>query len=123
MACCAFAVVLVSQILAALGTLLRFAPWRPRGGAGHASINPATAWQLHPVATYVTVPTATARRVRRPLRAALVLALGLELVIGAGAAVGYVATRGAEDPAQHAGFDPTWFCLSSPSARTTVGER
>jgi hypothetical protein len=122
MACCAFAVVLVSQILAALGTLLRFAPWRPRGDADEASINPATAWQLHPVGAYATAPPSAARPVRRPLRAALVLALGLELVIGAGAAVGYVATRD-EDHAQLAGLDPTWLCRSTPSARTTDGER
>jgi len=125
MACCAFAVLLVSQILAALATLRRFLPGRLRGQApAPSAIDPVTAWQLHPATVAALPAPVSARRnpirLRRPLL--LATALGLELAI-AGAAVAGLRSSFAHVPSEVVaqvatitGIDPTYFCRSTPAA-------
>lgn len=127
MACCAFAVLLVSQILAALATLRRFLPGRLRGGARVTTqIDPVTAWQLHPVPAGAAPAPVSVRRTPLRLRRPLLLALGLELAIAGAAVAGLVSSReqhtGPAVVTQAAaiiGIDPTFFCRSTPAAGQT----
>lgn len=130
MACCAFAVLLVSQILAALATLRRFLPGRLRGSAqAHAEIDPVTAWQLHPAATGAMPAPVVARPARLRLRRPLLVALGLELALASAAAAGlwshvtHPHPEIATQVAAIAGIDPTALCRSTPAANDASDPR
>jgi hypothetical protein len=98
LACCAFAVFLLGQLVAALAWLRRHLP-RPLRPAATATLesDPVTSWQLFPSSPDLA-PATGAGRPARGLRGALLFAAGLELAILGVGALGLAASRGHPQP-------------------------
>jgi len=104
-ACCAFAVFLLGQLLAALAWLRGLLP-RPLRGAssGDAAVDPVTAWRLLPATPGLLAPAPAARALPRRLRRSLLLAVGLELAILGVGALGLSASRSHPRPGRAPGL-------------------
>jgi len=111
MACCAFALFIVGQIVAAFATLRRAVPFgllgRPSDEPG---LNPAAAWRLDAAAVALPAPSSDGVR-WRTLGLGLALAVVLELALFGGAAAWAFDATGASQPT---GSDTTWCWRISP---------
>ncbi len=115
MACCAFAVFLLGQLVAAFAWLRRQLP-RPlrRAGSAIVEVDPATSWQLFPAAPALVAAPGLRRR-SRAARHALLVAVGLELAILGAGALGLAASRSRAAPGgtpRSTGASTSFWCRS-----------
>ncbi len=102
MACCAFAVLIVSQIAVFLGGLRVLLPRRFHLDQSLPHVHAATAWKLYPTQEGVASLPSMRRRRGSPRRWLLAAGLAVELALG-GAALVWI--RGEHRPAV---ADPAW---------------
>lgn len=128
MACCAFAVFVLGQLMAALAWLRRLLP-RPLRGAGsvEAEIDPVTSWQLLSAAAGALAPAPAGRGLSRGLRRSLLVAAGLELALLGVGALGLAASRSQLEPDRTSGrSEPgvtSFWCRSLLAPLVTPPER
>ncbi len=111
MACCAFAIFLIGQVLAFFGVLRRWGPFGRIGSpATEAAPNLATAWQLHPESSGAVRPQGESRRRNRRLAWGLALGIEVALMMGGVAWLGRHMDFPGSQPARVGMADVTSWC-------------